>query len=98
MLAFAGIGYPEKFATLRELGVDVIDTVALEDHAPLNATLIARLKRDAQAARAQLICTEKDRVRLPEDLRREVLPLPVRLRFKNDAALSDLLRSLGVLG
>jgi len=99
VLAFAGIGYPEKFfATLRELGADVIDTVALEDHAPLNATLIARLKRDAQAARAQLICTEKDSVRLPEDLRREVLPLPVRLRFKNDAALNDLLRPLGVLG
>ena len=99
VLAFAGIGYPEKFfATLRELGADVIDTVALEDHAPLNATLIARLKRDAQAARAQLICTEKDSVRLPEDLRREVLPLPVRLRFKNDAALNDLLRPLEVLG
>ncbi len=98
VLAFAGIGYPDKFfATLRDLGATVVDTVALDDHAPLTPALITRLTRDAKAARAQLVCTEKDSVRLPASLRREVLPLPVRLRFKDDLALNQLLGPLDLL-
>ncbi|MGB0904952.1 MAG: tetraacyldisaccharide 4'-kinase, partial [Mangrovicoccus sp.] len=47
-LAFAGIGRPEKFfATLRSLNVELVQTVALGDHQPINDTLFARLKREA---------------------------------------------------
>ncbi len=95
LLAFAGIGRPEKFfATLRECGVELVGTRPFADHHPYRAGEIDQLLRAAERARARLITTAKDIVRVPVAMRAAIEVLEVEIRWADPAALLELLRAV----
>jgi tetraacyldisaccharide 4'-kinase len=65
VLAFAGIGDPDKFfATLAEAGIEVAVRRGFPDHHPYTASEAAALTAEAEGAGLALVTTEKDLVRL----------------------------------
>jgi tetraacyldisaccharide 4'-kinase len=84
VLAFAGIGNPDKFfATLSEAGVTVAERVGFDDHHRFTAAQAQDLLARARAASMMLVTTEKDLMRLGGDpqlaeLAEHAIALPVR--------------------
>ncbi len=93
VVAFAGIGRPEKFfQSLQRAGADIIAVFSYPDHHAFNEDDIQRMKAMARARHAALVTTEKDYVRLAPRLRKGVLTLPVEAVFEDDRALDALLQ------
>jgi tetraacyldisaccharide 4'-kinase len=95
VLAFAGIGRPEKFfATLTELGAELAETRAFPDHHPYSAAEIAGLRARGRDLDAVLVTTEKDAVRLAPGQREGIETLAVAVAWDQPAALQALLDRL----
>jgi tetraacyldisaccharide 4'-kinase len=91
VLAFAGIGDPEKFfATLRAAGIDAQVTRAFGDHHRYSASEARALVREAGAGNLELLTTEKDLARLKDDamaapLAQRARALPVMMKIEEPA-------------
>ncbi|KAA0688410.1 tetraacyldisaccharide 4'-kinase [Azospirillum brasilense] len=95
VLAFAGIGRPEKFfATLEALGARVVERRPFADHHPYRPEEVMALVDRASALGALPVTTVKDAVRLPDPLRALVRAVPVRAVWREPAALDRLLAPL----
>jgi len=91
VVAFAGIGRPNKFfASLRGLGAAVIAAHPFPDHHRFSDTEIARLRHEAERAGADLVTTAKDWVRLPPRWRDGIEVLEVQIRWHDATAVTQL--------
>jgi tetraacyldisaccharide 4'-kinase len=94
VIAFAGIGRPEKFfASLTAIGARIVEARPYGDHYVYSQSDIARLKARARAENALLVTTEKDFVRLTPAEREGIVALPVVATFGEDSGMERLLDS-----
>ncbi|HUC17653.1 MAG TPA: tetraacyldisaccharide 4'-kinase [Acetobacteraceae bacterium] len=95
VLAFAGIGRPDKFfATLEAAGARLIGHRGFPDHHPYRESEISRLLENATKHDALPVTTAKDQVRIPPALREHVAVLTVTLAWDDPGALAALLAPL----
>jgi tetraacyldisaccharide 4'-kinase len=98
VLAFAGIGDPDKFfTTLRAQGVTVAVARGFDDHHRYTRADAQALCAEAERAGLTLVTTEKDLARMRGDddvvaLAARSRALPVTLVFDDDAGFRSLLR------
>jgi tetraacyldisaccharide 4'-kinase len=92
VVAFAGIGYPEKFRhSLEQNNYILREFIAFADHHPYTITDMQRLFKIAEHHESKLITTSKDLLRIPPDYRSQVNFLPIQLQFDNIEAIRSLL-------
>ncbi|HEX3881792.1 MAG TPA: tetraacyldisaccharide 4'-kinase [Stellaceae bacterium] len=92
VVAFAGIGRPEKFfATLRGVGAVIAASREFPDHHQFRPTELAALRDEAARHGAALVTTAKDWARLGPAERAGIAVLEVEIAWRDPAALAALL-------
>ena len=96
VLAFAGIGRPEKFfETLKACGALVEVAQSFPDHHPYTASELAALRQDSETRGLLPVTTEKDFARIAAVKDAEPWPsltvLPVLLRIENETGFRNLI-------
>jgi tetraacyldisaccharide 4'-kinase len=98
ILAYAGIGHPEKFfAALRAAAAPVAKTLAFADHYSYGEVDAVKLLQIAEREKLRLVTTEKDLARLSgktgalATLRERSEAFQVMLEFENPAAVGEMI-------
>lgn len=92
LLAFAGIGRPEKFrATLANAGGNVVAFQSFADHHPYSQSELGALLNDASRLGAVLVTTEKDWIRLDPEWRSRIRPVAIDVVWSDEAAVTEVL-------
>ena len=93
VVAFAGIGRPAKFfATLVELGAEIVAREEFADHHAYRPDEAMRLAETAARVGAIAVTTAKDHVRLPVGARAMIARVDVDLVFDDERTIDAILR------
>ncbi|MBT6122947.1 MAG: tetraacyldisaccharide 4'-kinase [Candidatus Puniceispirillum sp.] len=81
LLAFAGIGRPQRFfRTIEKVGGTIVQSLAFADHHLYTQSDLSRLQEDSIRLGANLITTQKDWIRLPSEWRERISFLPITMQ------------------
>ncbi|MDH5748038.1 MAG: tetraacyldisaccharide 4'-kinase [Rhodospirillales bacterium] len=95
VVAFAGIGHPQKFFnTLLDLGCRILKAHPFPDHHRFSPGEVEAILREAGDVNALPITTEKDSVRIAPQLADRVKVLTIRLEWEDETTLDTVLQSL----
>ncbi len=98
-VAFAGLGYPDKFFNFlrQDLGLTLLESLRFSDHHPYTADDLSHLHHKARQLGATLITTEKDLMRLPDRPEYKDVPIKtvkIKTVFDTEEQLVNLLRTV----
>jgi tetraacyldisaccharide 4'-kinase len=95
VVAFAGIGRPEKFfTTLEACGASVLARHGFPDHHAYSDGDLHNLANEAEANAATLVTTTKDRSRMASAWRERIPALAVTVAWRDQAGLLHLIDSV----
>ena len=98
IIAFAGIGIPEKFfLTLKNLDLELLQTVSYQDHKKYKIKEINNLLNLADKKNALLVTTEKDIKRIHQlnvNAFKKIISLPIDIEFENKAEVKNVLEKI----
>lgn len=81
VIAFAGIGYPEKF--FNNVPAKIVEKISFPDHYQYTDKDIKNLLEKASNKNAKLLTTEKDWVRLPDWAKKEIRYSVLQTKIEN---------------
>lgn len=95
ILAFAGIGHPEKFyASLKKCGFTIVKTFNYPDHYFYTRSDLSSLIDFAQKNNLDIYTTSKDFVKILPELRSHFKVLNIKISWQDEAALQNFLAQL----
>ena len=100
VIAFAGIGIPEKFFKfLSKIGLEPLDKICFSDHYNYKDSDIDKLAKIAIKKNAVLVTTSKDFIKISElesykNYKEIVFDIPVLLKLKNSSHLTSLINKI----
>ncbi len=93
VIAFAGIGRPEKFYnSLKECGFEIIETIDFPDHHQYQEKELLDLILKAKKSDAKLYTTSKDFVKIPQNLQKNFNTLEIEIKWENQKDIEGFLK------
>ena len=92
IIAFAGIGRPEKFYnSLSELEIKIVKTFDFPDHHYYTKEELQNIIKEAQSLKADIITTSKDFVKIPSQLKSHFKVLEITIQWENTEDLQNFI-------